>query len=222
MSTFKNIQSKKSIDLKNLVPYSDNAINSIMLALTKDLNITIFSFDKNEFINEHSAPADALVYILEGELEISIDKKIYIVKENEMILMPAKVLHALKALDKSKMLLIIVKKEESSGGFINIDYSLNKDFTQFIQGFKGGIVSKRVINTDNLSSLLFDISNCEEIEHNQVEGETFILTLDGELQITTNENNHSVKKNQVFLVPNDTLYELKSTIDSKFLLIEIN
>ncbi|WP_297488734.1 cupin domain-containing protein [uncultured Cetobacterium sp.] len=222
MSTFKNIQSEKSIDLKNLVPYSDNAINSIMLALTKDLNITIFSFDKNEFINEHSAPADALVYILEGELEISIDKKIYIVKENEMILMPAKVLHALKALDKSKMLLIIVKKEESSGGFINIDYSLNKDFTQFIQGFKGGIVSKRVINTDNLSSLLFDISNCEEIEHNQVEGETFILTLDGELQITTNENNHSVKKNQVFLVPNDTLYELKSTIDSKFLLIEIN
>lgn len=222
MNTFKNIQSEKSIDLKNLVPYSDNAINSIMLALTKDLNITIFSFDKNEFINEHSAPADALVYILEGELEISIDKKIYIVKENEMILMPAKVLHALKALDKSKMLLIIVKKEESSGGFINIDYSLNKDFTQFIQGFKGGIVSKRVINTDNLSSLLFDISNCEEIEHNQVEGETFILTLDGELQITTNENNHSVKKNQVFLVPNDTLYELKSTIDSKFLLIEIN
>lgn len=222
MSTFKNIQFEKSINLKNLVPYSDNAINSIMLALTKDLNITIFSFDKNEFINEHSAPADALVYILEGELEISIDKKIYIVKENEMILMPAKVLHALKALDKSKMLLIIVKKEESSGGFINIDYSLNKDFTQFIQGFKGGIVSKRVINTDNLSSLLFDISNCEEIEHNQVEGETFILTLDGELQITTNENNHSVKKNQIFLVPNDTLYELKSTVHSKFLLIEIN
>lgn len=222
MSIFKNIQSEKSIDLKNLVPYSDNAINSIMLALTKDLNITIFSFDKNEFINEHSAPADALVYILEGELEISIDKKIYIVKENEMILMPAKVLHSLKALDKSKMLLIIVKKEESSGGFINIDYSLNKDFIQFIQGFKGGIVSKRVINTDNLSSLLFDISNCEEIEHNQVEGETFILTLDGELQITTNENNHSVKKNQIFLVPNDTLYELKSTVHSKFLLIEIN
>lgn len=222
MNTFKNIDLDKVIDLERLVPYGENTINSIMLGLKNDLNITVFSFDENEMISEHSAPADALVYILDGELEISIEKEIFKVKKNEMILMPATIPHALKASKKSKMLLIIVKKKDNMGGFINLDYSINKLFTSSIEGFKGGVVSKRIIKNKDLSSLIFAISENEEIEHNQVEGETLILTLEGELSIITNGNRSIIKKNEIFIVPSNTLYELKSNLNSKFILIEIS
>jgi len=71
--------------------------------------MTIFAFDQDEGLSEHTAPFDALVYILEGEAEISIDKNPHVVKSGEMIIMPAGKPHALRALTKFKMLLTLFK-----------------------------------------------------------------------------------------------------------------
>ncbi len=71
--------------------------------------MTIFAFDKGEGLSEHSAPFDAAVYILDGEAEIRIDGKPHIVKEGEMTIMPANRPHALKALNRFKMLLAMIK-----------------------------------------------------------------------------------------------------------------
>lgn len=222
MSLFKNIELETVLDINEIVPYGDNTINSSMLALKNNLNATIFAFDENEMISEHTAPADALVYIFDGELDISINKINHTVKTGEMILMPATIPHSLKAIKKSKMLLLIVKKNQNINGFINLEYSINKPFTSCIKGFKNGVVSKRIINNSEVSSLLFSISKDEAIEHNQVTGETFILVLEGELNIITNDNSFDIIKNNIFIVPSNTLYELKSNTDSVFLLIELN
>lgn len=220
MNTLRNIEFNKIENLKNLVPYGDNTINSLMIALNNNLNMAIFSFDKNEMLSEHSAPADAFVYILEGSLEISINKINYTVNKNETILMPANILHGLKALEKTKMLLIIIKKSGDEGGFTNIDYSKVQKVTDLVTGFKGGVVSKRIANLKDTTSLIFAISNNEEIEHNQTEGELFICNFQGELSIKINEQENLLKENEIITISPNTLYELKSISESKFLMLE--
>ena len=69
----------------------------------------MFSFDKDEGLSEHTAPFDALVYIFDGEAEITISKEPHIVKKGQMIIMPANEPHALKALKKFKMMLVMIK-----------------------------------------------------------------------------------------------------------------
>lgn len=222
MNGIRNIELNEVITLKDLVPYGEKTINSLMIALKNSLNSAIFAFDKDEMLSEHSAPADALVYVLDGELEISINKVIHRVKAGEMILMPANIPHALKATEKAKMLLIIVKKQEEIGGFINLEYSKELIMKDILTGFKGGVVSKRVLNLENLTSLMFALSANEEIEHNQTEGELIILNLDGELNVAVNNSIKNLKEDQILVIPPNTLYEIKAKTDNKFLLIEIN
>ncbi|MGL5411127.1 cupin domain-containing protein [Cetobacterium sp.] len=222
MNAIRNMDYNKVINLKDLVPYGEKTINSMMIALKNSLNSAVFAFDKEEMLSEHSAPADALVYVLDGELEISINKIGHKVKKGEMILMPANIPHALKALEKSKMLLIIVKKHEDIGGFINLEYSKELLMKDIVTGFKGGVVSKRILNLENLTSLMFAISENEEIEHNKTEGELLVLNLDGELDITINNQKELLKEDQIIVIPYNVLYEIKAKADSKFLLIEIN
>lgn len=222
MNAIRNMDYNKVINLKDLVPYGEKTINSMMIALKNSLNSAVFAFDKEEMLSEHSAPADALVYVLDGELKISINKIGHKVKKGEMILMPANIPHALKALEKSKMLLIIVKKHEDIGGFINLEYSKELLMKDIVTGFKGGVVSKRILNLENLTSLMFAISENEEIEHNKTEGELLVLNLDGELDITINNQKEILKEDQIIVIPYNVLYEIKAKTDSKFLLIEIN
>lgn len=222
MNAIRNMDYNKVINLKDLVPYGEKTINSMMIALKNSLNSAVFAFDKEEMLSEHSAPADALVYVLDGELEISINKIGHKVKKGEMILMLANIPHALKALEKSKMLLIIVKKHEDIGGFINLEYSKELLMKDIVTGFKGGVVSKRILNLENLTSLMFAISENEEIEHNKTEGELLVLNLDGELDITINNQKEILKEDQIIVIPYNVLYEIKAKTDSKFLLIEIN
>lgn len=222
MNAIRNMEFNKVINLKELVPYGEKTINSMMIALKNSLNSAIFAFDKEEMLSEHSAPADAFVYVLDGELEISINKIVHKVKKGEMILMPANIPHALKALERAKMLLIIVKKQEHIGGFINLEYSKELLMKDILIGFKGGVVSKRILNLENLTSMMFAISEDEEIEHNKTEGELIILTLDGELDITIDNERKDLKEDEIIVVPPNVLYEIKAKTDSKFLLIEIN
>ncbi len=100
---------KKVLDLEKLLEYQKGSIVSRTL-INKDVGtVTLFSFDKGEALSEHTAPFDALVYIFDGEAEIKISGEKFVVKQGQMIIMPANQPHALKALEKFKMMLIMVK-----------------------------------------------------------------------------------------------------------------
>ncbi|HNT70237.1 MAG TPA: cupin domain-containing protein, partial [Bacteroidales bacterium] len=66
-------------------------------------------FDKDQFLSEHTAPFDAIVIVIDGHGKITINKKDYTLEENEMIIMPANIPHAVYGIDKFKMLLIMLK-----------------------------------------------------------------------------------------------------------------
>ncbi len=97
------------LDLDSLLDYQEGAVVSRMLLNKKIGTVTLFSFDKGEGLSEHTAPFDALVYVLEGKVEILISKKPYILEKGQMITMPANDPHALNALERFKMMLIMVK-----------------------------------------------------------------------------------------------------------------
>ena len=95
--------------LRDAVSYQDAAIVSREIVGKKTGTVTVFAFDEGQGLSEHTAPFDALVYILDGEVEILISGKPYQLKEGEMIIMPAHEPHALKAIKKFKMLLIMIR-----------------------------------------------------------------------------------------------------------------
>ncbi|MBP8717475.1 MAG: cupin domain-containing protein [Candidatus Atribacteria bacterium] len=97
-------------NLLDLVQYQDNAVVSTELIKKDAGTVTLFAFDKGQGLSEHTAPYDALVYILDGKAEITISKEPFTLQTGDMIIMPANQPHALKALEKFKMLLIMIKK----------------------------------------------------------------------------------------------------------------
>lgn len=96
-------------NLNGLVNYQEGTVVSRTIIKKETGTVTLFAFDKGEGLSEHTAPFDAMVYIVDGEAEIIISGKSNIVKTGEMIIMPAGESHALKAKEKFKMLLVMIK-----------------------------------------------------------------------------------------------------------------
>ena len=100
----------KVLTLKELVGYQDGTVASRMIVSRKTGNITLFSFDENEGLSEHTAPFDAVVTILDGECEVWVAGKPFQMKEGETIIFTANVPHALSAITKFKMSLTMIRE----------------------------------------------------------------------------------------------------------------
>lgn len=96
-------------NMKDMVAYQEGSIVSKEIIKKATGTVTIFAFDQDQGLSEHTAPFDALVQILDGEAEIIIAGESHHLQEGEMIIMPAGQPHALKALKKFKMMLVMVK-----------------------------------------------------------------------------------------------------------------
>ena len=95
--------------LVDSVNYQDESVVSKTLIKKETGTVTLFAFDQDQGLSEHTAPFDALVCVLEGEVEIRISGTPVILKQGEMITMPANKPHALKAIKKFKMMLIMIR-----------------------------------------------------------------------------------------------------------------
>jgi len=100
----------KVLNLKDLVNYSDGTVASRMIISRKAGNITLFSFDENEGLSEHTTPYDAAVTILDGACEVWVGGQTYPMKEGETIIFPANIPHALSAITKFKMSLTMIRE----------------------------------------------------------------------------------------------------------------
>jgi quercetin dioxygenase-like cupin family protein len=94
---------------EDLIEYQEGSVVSREIIRKDTGTVTIFAFDKGEGLSEHTAPFDALVQIIDGKAEITISGKKNILEKGEMIIMPADEPHALKALEKYKMILTMIR-----------------------------------------------------------------------------------------------------------------
>ena len=95
--------------LVDLIDYQKGSVVSREIIKKKTGTVSLFAFDEGQGLSEHTAPFDALVFVLDGEAEITISGKPFRLREGEMIIMPANQPHALSAVKKFKMLLIMIR-----------------------------------------------------------------------------------------------------------------
>lgn len=100
---------EKIADIKNEVQYAANSVVSNTVLNKKGGTVTLFAFDAGQGLSEHTAPFDALVQVVDGSAEISIGGEVHKVKTGEFVVMPANIAHSLKASEKFKMLLVMIK-----------------------------------------------------------------------------------------------------------------
>ena len=95
--------------LAQMLDYQEGSVVSKTLIQKETGTVTLFAFDKGQGLSEHTAPFDAMAYILDGEAEVIISAKSYHLAQGAMIIMPANEPHALNAVDKFKMMLTMIK-----------------------------------------------------------------------------------------------------------------
>jgi len=106
----KNIPFSSPEVLTELADYEEGRVVSRTFAQNSAMSLTLFAFDSGEEIGTHSAPGDAMVYILDGEASITIGEEQLVATTGQVVVMPAHVPHSLTANKRFKMLLVVVKK----------------------------------------------------------------------------------------------------------------
>lgn len=97
------------LHVAEMVNYQEGSVVSRQITKAEAGNVTLFAFDVNQGLSEHTAPFDALVHILEGEAEVTISGTLFRLNTGDAIIMPANEPHALKAIQKFKMLLTMIR-----------------------------------------------------------------------------------------------------------------
>lgn len=105
------LEKGKVFNLEKSIDYAKGSVVSKTLIKKDSGNITLFAFDSGQGLSEHTAPFDALVYILDGEAEITIGGHAQNAAAGEMLVMPANITHALYAKKPFKMLLVMIRGE---------------------------------------------------------------------------------------------------------------
>lgn len=121
-----SIERKQKVDIigkqlvtADLLAYQEGAVVSRTLIDKQAGTVTIFSFDEGQGLSEHAAPFDALVQVIDGEVEIRISGQPSHLRAGEMIVLPAGKPHALRAMTQFKMLLTMIRSEDKEPEFVS-------------------------------------------------------------------------------------------------------
>jgi quercetin dioxygenase-like cupin family protein len=101
----------KAFSFNDSVEYSEGGIVSKTVLKKESGNISLFSFDKGEALSEHAAPFDAVIQVVDGKGEVIIGGKSNILETGQTIIMPANIPHAVKAVEKFKMVLTMIRSK---------------------------------------------------------------------------------------------------------------
>ena len=102
-------EKSKVFSFNDSVEYSDGGIVSKTVIKKQTGNISLFSFAKGEALSEHTAPFDAMIQVVDGRGEIIIGGKSFFLETGQCIIMPANITHAVKAVERFKMVLTMIK-----------------------------------------------------------------------------------------------------------------
>ena len=105
----------QAIPMAGMVAVQPGAVVSRTVISKPAGTVTLFAFDQGQGLSTHSAPYDAMVWILEGEAEITVDGKPLLAKTGDMVIMPANLPHALNAARPFKMALVMIKEKPAAG-----------------------------------------------------------------------------------------------------------
>jgi quercetin dioxygenase-like cupin family protein len=109
MTTVDDTLIAQALSLADLVQYQPGAVVSPTLIDKKIGTLTLFAFDQGQGLSEHTAPYDAFVQVVDGAADVTIAGQDHRVVAGQMIIMPANSPHALRAVGRFKMLLVMIR-----------------------------------------------------------------------------------------------------------------
>lgn len=109
MST--TIEPGQQFNTADSIAYADGAVVSKTILKKSSGNITLFAFDAGEGLSEHTTPHEALVQVLDGSVEITIGDQAHKLVAGQALILPGGVPHAVKAIEKFKMMLTMIKSQ---------------------------------------------------------------------------------------------------------------
>lgn len=101
----------KILKAEDLVSYQDGSVVSRAIVQKKTGTVTLFAFDKGQYLSEHTAPFDALITILDGSAEIRVGGTPHHLSAGDMIILPSGIPHAVNATERFRMLLAMIRSE---------------------------------------------------------------------------------------------------------------
>jgi len=107
MST--SIPPAEVLHLQSLITPTDHGIASRVLAKSPGGNVTLFAFDEGQGLTEHTSPYDAMVIVLAGTFTLTIGGTVLRAEADTIVRMPANVPHAVAAVGRARMLLIMLR-----------------------------------------------------------------------------------------------------------------
>lgn len=104
-----NISNQNAIvfPLADMVEYNEGSIVSKIIKHFDNIKVTLFAFDADQYISEHSAPYEAFFYVIEGKVDFTVSGEVNHLKTGDMLIIPTKAPHSLKTLEKSKAILLM-------------------------------------------------------------------------------------------------------------------
>ena len=105
----KNVAFEQAFSLADLVALEPGRVNSLTLSQTEGAKVTVFAIDAGEGMSSHAAPGDALITVLEGTGQITINGTPHVLEAGQSVAMPAGAPHAVLGITPFKMLLVVVK-----------------------------------------------------------------------------------------------------------------
>jgi quercetin dioxygenase-like cupin family protein len=99
----------KPAQMDHLASYQKDSIVSTKIIQKTTGNVTFFAFDEGQELSEHTAPFDALLNVFDGEVKVMVADQWHILKTGDAIILPANILHAVKAVTRFKMMLIMIR-----------------------------------------------------------------------------------------------------------------
>ena len=108
MAFIKNIDHETVLNLADQIHAEPGQIVSKTLAQNKAVSLTLFAFSKGEEISTHDSIGDAMVHVIDGVAQFTVDGAEHICKAGDVLVMPAKKPHAVFAKEDFKMLLTVV------------------------------------------------------------------------------------------------------------------
>ena len=99
----------QAVTLTGLIDYQEGSVVSRTLIDKKAGTVTLFAFDADQGLSEHIAPFDALLYVFDGEAEVTVSGKPILVKSGMVTVLPAGETHSVKALSRFKMMLVMIR-----------------------------------------------------------------------------------------------------------------
>jgi len=110
----RNIPFAQPLILTDLVDYQPGRVISRTLAQNPALSLTLFAFDQGESVSAHTVPAEALVHVLDGRAAVTIGDQEVMVEAGQAVALPEGMAHALKAEERFKMLLLVLRRPQAS------------------------------------------------------------------------------------------------------------